>query len=95
MAALGLDAECGRLPGESKKLLVAIGIVLPRSGKLVVLVADEEHLPPVAFGILLDLGNPVQHGPLEVELHHATDCSGQAGVQAHGDVNGADAFPSD
>jgi hypothetical protein len=30
----------------------------------VVLVADEEHLPPVAVRILLDLGNPVQHSPL-------------------------------
>jgi hypothetical protein len=30
----------------------------------VVLVADEEHLPPVAVGILLDFGNPVQHGEL-------------------------------
>ena len=90
MAALGLGAECGRLPGERKKLLVAVGIVLPCGGEVVVPFADEEHLPPVSVGILLDLGNPVQHSPLEVELHHATDGTGQAGVQAHREVDGAD-----
>ena len=58
------DRDAAGLSGEGKKLLIAVGIVLPRGGEFVVLVADEEHLPPVAFGILLDLGNPVQHRPL-------------------------------
>jgi hypothetical protein len=28
-------------------------------------------MPPVTGRVLLDLGNPIQYGPLEVELHHA------------------------
>ena len=83
------DRDAAGLSGEGKKLLIAVGIVLPRGGEFVVLVADKKHLPPVAVGILFDLGNPVQHGTLEVEFHHAADGSGQAGVEAHREVDRA------
>ena len=36
--------------------------------------------------VRFDLGNAVQHGPLEVELHHAADGLGQTRVQRHREV---------
>src|SRR5690606_37079945 len=55
-------------------------------GEGVVLVADEHQVAPDARRVGGDPRNPLQHGPLKVELQHDAQGAREAGVHADREV---------
>ncbi len=80
------DRDAPGLTRQVEELLVARGIVFADGGKLVVFVAEKQHLPEVLLRMALDHRDAIQDGPLEVELHEGPDRPGQAGIAGYGKV---------
>ena len=57
---------------------------------MLVFIAKEENLAEILVGIGFDLRHAVEHGALEIELHHDADSLGQSGVHADGEIESAD-----
>jgi len=68
--------------------LVARGIGLADRCERVVLVADEQEIAPRPLRMCGNLGDPLEHRALEVELEHHAERARETGVQAHGKVQG-------
>src|ERR1700693_2206 len=56
---------------------------------MVVVVAEEKHLPEIPLWVSLNLRDAIEHGPLEVELHHYPQGLCQPGVHDCGKIEGA------
>jgi len=56
---------------------------------VLILVAEKEHLPEIAFRILLHHGHTVEHGPFEVEFQHHAEGLGEARVHSDREVEAA------
>src|SRR6267378_3755651 len=57
---------------------------------MVVLVAQEKHLPEIPLRVSLNLRDAIEHGPLEVEFHHYPQGLCQPGVHDCWKIEGAD-----
>src|SRR5258708_18032269 len=64
------DRDALGLTGKTEEFFVASRLTLPNGSEMVVLVAEEKHLPEITLWLRLNLRDATQHGPLEVELHH-------------------------
>src|SRR6266851_3772854 len=56
---------------------------------MVVFVSQEKHLPEITLWVSLNLRDAIEHGPLEVELHHYPQSLCQPGVHDCGKIEGA------
>lgn len=95
VATMGIHRGCR---DKAKNFSSPLGVVLPRRSEFLVLVADEEHLAVVFGRVGFDLGDSIQDGALEIELHHDADSLGQTGIKRHREVSnlsGVDQFAED
>src|SRR5258708_31497000 len=56
---------------------------------MVVFIAQEKYLPEIALRVSLNLRDAIEHGPLEVKLHHYPQGLCQPGVHDCGKIEGA------
>ncbi len=73
---------------KTEELFVARRLTLPDGGEVMVLVAQEKHLPEIPLRVSLNLRDAIEHGPLEVELHHYSQGLRQPGVHDCGEIEG-------
>src|SRR6267154_3762680 len=63
---------------------------LANRGEMLELIAEEEYLAEMPFWMGFDLGDAIQHRPLEIELHHDTKGLRQSRVHGYRKIEGAE-----
>ena len=71
-----------------KGALVACGIGFADRRERVILVTHEQEVAPCPLRMCGNSGDSLEHGTMEVQLEHHAERAREAGVQAHGKVQG-------
>src|SRR5271166_1298235 len=82
------DRNALGLSRETEELFIASRLTLPNGSEMMVFVTQEKHLPEIALRVSLNLRDAIEHGPLEVELHHYSQGFCQPGVHDGGKIEG-------
>lgn len=85
----GDNGDAPRLARKTKELFVPSRLILSDRGKVLIFIAKKEDLAEVTLGMGFNDGNPIEDGPLKIELHHHTEGLGQSWIHRYWEIQSA------